>query len=61
MGSRIRLFFNVISNSFNPNGYEQIIDARKPGEITTLVNSKRKINQKRISRVINGKIKKITN
>ena len=60
MGSRIRLFFNIISNSFNPDGYAQVTTTRKLGETASLINEKRKTNQQRLNRVVNGKITKIT-
>lgn len=61
MGNKIRLFLNVISNSLNPDGYNQIVSVRNLGETTSLINEKRKKNHNRINKVVNGKIKEIAN
>lgn len=61
MGNKIKIFFNVISNSLNPDGYNQVVTIRTLGENTSLINSKRKKNQNRIDKVINDKIKESAN
>ncbi|WP_152018440.1 hypothetical protein [Aliarcobacter butzleri] len=61
MGNKIKIFFNVISNSLNPDGYNQIVTIKTLGENTSSINSKREKNQNRINKVINGKIKETTN
>lgn len=60
MGNKIRLFFSIISNSFNPDGYAQVTTTRRLGETATLISTKRRISQQRLNRVANGKINKIS-
>lgn len=59
MRGRIRLFFNIILNIFNNDGYSQAATTRKLGETASLINAKRRINQQRLDKVANDKINKI--
>ena len=60
MGNRIKLFFSIFLNIFNPDGYSQVNTTRKLGETASLINAKRRTNQHRLNSVASNKITKIT-
>jgi len=61
MGRQLRIFLNGIANSLNPNGYNNIVSpTKKIGESASKINTKRKINQKRINKVVDVRIAETT-
>jgi|GEM_PF-1303915 len=58
--SRIKLFFDVISNSLNPNSYDKLVSLKSLNENRLHINTKREKKYNRINKVVNAKIKQIT-
>lgn len=60
MSENIKIFFNGIANSLNPNGYNEIVTSTKElGSISKKINNKRKENYKRIRKEIDGQVESI--
>lgn len=61
MGKGFIIFLNGIANSLNPNGYNNIVSStKKLGESTSKINTKRKINQDKINKVVDVRITEAT-
>jgi len=58
--SRIKMFFDVISNSLNPDSYDKLVSLKSLNENRLYINTKREKRHNRVNKVVNAKIKQIT-
>lgn len=61
MGQNVRLFLCGLANSFNPNGYYNIVTPpRKLGESSSLLNKKLKKRYKKVLKESDDQLARIT-